>query len=220
MKNIIFYFSLFITSLIFWSCECVPTIDTPKKILPEEAARVAFINAVNDENSIKIESNELMIIDKLYLSEPSVNYEIAASGSIKIISNKDKSTLFYGYFEFANLQHYTVFFHGSSSRIRTLMCSDSTAENKNKSYIRIINLYPDSPVKYLISGGNTGQLTYRAFTSAAEIKYSQISISLITAENNISLERQIDTKPGYIYNCIINSGSAGGIDMKVVKVLM
>ncbi len=64
-SHIFFILVILIISISFFSCECVPTIDSEKTILPTQFGKVGFINITDELEYINIYQREINVADSI-----------------------------------------------------------------------------------------------------------------------------------------------------------
>lgn len=134
-----FAFILIFIYLVF-GCECVEDINTPKIIEPDEAANVAFINAISEYESIDIFSDDVIVNENLNNNEAKSVFSMVASGNtfIKVVDAKSKIGIMNFSAEFEKGKFYTIVFYSINSRIIPLIINEDFA-NEPQNNIRFVN---------------------------------------------------------------------------------
>ncbi len=131
------------------SCECVPIIDTPKKILPTEFGNVILINAIDDISGLNAYQNGIVIKNNLENLSASENYNKIEVGLTNIAtfdnSSNERIVSFVGDIEIN--RYYSAVFYGSKKFTSCFFIPDSI-ENfpKSNACIRFMNLNLESTI--------------------------------------------------------------------------
>jgi len=131
-----------VISVIIYGCECVPGIDAPKVISPENSTNCLFINAIEDNNDISFLTDEIQIVGKVnYLVTNNEFKKVKIGNSyIKIIANDGISSIYNSPVEFLKDKNYILGAAGKGFDIHTLVAPDYINSLDNEDYVKIINL--------------------------------------------------------------------------------
>lgn len=202
--------SLYIlSSFLIFSCECVPGIETDKKITPKESTDAAFINCTSDNTPLTLYSNSVSIEKSLANNQNNVNYSKFYIGDNFLQVEDDHQSLLYsGLLNFAKGNKYSVFAFGRKSRLRVLSILDSLPKNIMSGF-RFINLNPESKsILVQISGYDNKELKFRSYTDVFPLGLSPISYSITDIEtNNLLRTGTILFRSNSLINMILTEGS-------------
>ncbi|OGU10472.1 MAG: hypothetical protein A2X61_08755 [Ignavibacteria bacterium GWB2_35_12] len=201
---------LLIFTILFVSCECVPDIVTPKVVEPTDFAKVMFINAIPDIDSVDICSVDKIISRNLLYDSTFVEYKKIASGltSIRIQNFKDSAIHFNSMFELIKDAHYTFFAYGTKSRVNGLLINDSI-ENPvpTNAYVRFVHLSQDAPeVVFAFDSYQINQLVkYKSYTKFMPIPTGIFTLVINDYSNGSEITKveNYNFKPGKYYNLLL-----------------
>lgn len=161
LKNIFFISILF----SFYACECVPTMETEKEIIPTQFGHIAFINSLGTKSSINISYNSTNIINNLFLDSKDSIYDISLNKITKGFSNikifqldtfqldtinlYTKPILSFGVNIEQGENYSAVIYKKNSMNTCLFLCDSFSLSKKNYSQFRLINLSNDSLFIYI-----------------------------------------------------------------------
>lgn len=227
-RDIFYIFLLLPVIFIFFSCECVPTIDSEKTILPTQFGKVCFINATDKFDYVNIYQRELYVADSLcslYYTNQDITTtkpEKIETGltNIKIFdskiykahdSNKENNT---GYISPSPIlsfiseieldKYYSAVFYTQNNLTKCLFMQDSIGllqNTKSSSILRLVNL---SPNKTIFELDKKTELELSPFASSELILYNFdeiINICVYDSNKNTILSTLIiQTEKNNFYN--------------------
>ena len=159
-KNL-FFLLIFIS---FYACECVPTMETEKEIIPTQFGHIAFINSLSTKSFINISYNSTNIINSLLLDSKDSIYDISLNKITKGFSNikisrldtleldtinLDKPILSFGVNIEQGKKYSAIFYKKNSMNTCLFLCDSFSLSNENYSHFRVINLSNDSLFIYI-----------------------------------------------------------------------
>jgi Domain of unknown function (DUF4397) len=223
----ILYFIFFFSSLLFYGCECVPGIDTPKVIEPVDFANVLFINAMPDVDVVDVWSTDHLVLGNLsYDNNQNIYKKIGAgSSNIKFIVQKDSSIIFNSTTELQKDENYTFIGYGRNDRIKGMLMSDSIdSYSANNAYIRFAHVSDDAPaVKFIISSYPINPaLDYGLYSGIYPVPIGKYSISVNDTLTNSTLAKidTLDIKAGSLYNLILRGHFTGSQTRKLECIII
>ncbi len=225
------YLSTFLLLLVMWgfnACECVPDINTPKEIKPDQFSNVMFINSNSDFDLLKFKTEAGDFSANVYYLEENYSYQSIIPGivNIKIATAKD-SLLFNSVMDLKRAFPYTFFAFGTSDRMQGFLLTD-TINNyaSNNSYFRCINLANFSPYIMFKIIGSYSIPTIRPFKTASNFypTYSgiyNIEIRNATNDSLMLYEKNIEFKAGRAYSLLLRGYFHGmghqELNLKVIE---
>lgn len=194
---------LIILVLALSACECPPSADAPKKIIPTEYSRICVLNSVHNTYSINIDTKYGNIFENL-LFRKHTNYEKIGSGNNFI-------NLKYNIFEFYKVAanfgknaYYTFIPTGNAEQVQTLLVNDDVERlDKSKAYIRIINSHLYLPNLKIINIELKGQenFAYREYTAFLESSVGMENFKFFV-EDSLVINLQVNTQAGNCYTIV------------------
>ncbi|HRP02794.1 MAG TPA: hypothetical protein PLE30_09125 [Candidatus Kapabacteria bacterium] len=129
----------FIITLFIYACECVPGLDTPKEITPENSTDCIFINGVEDNESLYIETDDIKISGNISYRQSKFEYKRVKVGNyyLKIKANDSLSIIYNSPIKFRKDKKYILCAYGKDYSIETLLIEQGLSEAK---WSKIINL--------------------------------------------------------------------------------
>lgn len=126
------------------ACECVPTLDTPKKFDPDEAARLLFVHAMPDVGAVVFESDVITLEDLGYDSPANEYHKLSAgTNHLRIIRKENGANLFLAMAEFEKDLSYTLVAYGAGNgtAIESKILNDTIGSfDQTKTYVRFVNV--------------------------------------------------------------------------------
>ncbi len=201
-------------------CECIPKLDTDRKVDPQTAANVLFVHALPGVGKINAES-DIKTVKGLEYRIPPFKYEKIGSGmnSIRYIEAEQNFTLFNMPLKLKKSRYYTFIGYGSESRANALVLNDSIPNyDPNKTYIRFVNVAYDSPeIDFHIFNNeidNTITIPFEQFTHFTEVNPGEYSIEI--KENKVThLTDNKELQTGEINTILLRGCFNGGNDISI-----
>lgn len=139
--------SLLLLSALFWSCQCVIGIETPKEVSPTFFSHILFINAHPEFDELNILTDENVLVKSLYYNVNPKSYTSVSPGSRNIqITNYQDSVLFNSVSDLVDNQKYTFIAYGNSKRVQSIFFNDTISNFQPANmYYRVVDVSPDSP---------------------------------------------------------------------------
>ena len=183
------YLLIILISLIIVSCECVPGLDAPKEITPENSTECLLINGIEDNKSIYFETDEIKIAGAINFPETKYEYKKVKAGNyfLKIKGSDSTSVIYNSPINFKKDNRYILAAAGINYNIQTLLLEyDYSATN----FTEIINLAGDSkPLEVtVISGNDTLRFDLNPMSSIKLDWHSKIVDMLYIKNNKSELE--------------------------------
>ncbi len=210
------------------SCECVPDINTPKEIKPDQYSNVMFINSNPDFDLLKFATEAGNFSADVYYLAEDYDYQSIIPGivNIQILAGKD-SLLFNSVMDLKRAFPYTFFAFGTSDRMQGFVLTD-TIDNyaSNNSYFRCINLANYSPYIMFKIIGTYSIPTIRPYKTASNFfpTYSgvyNVEIRNAMTDSVLLYEKNIEFKPGYAYSLLLRGYYKGmghqKMNLKVIE---
>lgn len=175
---------IFIYTVFLLSCECVPGINSPKIVEPDEPAFVNFVHALPDKPDLNIKT-ELKTILNISYDEPKINYESIASGrnNFKLIRTDNSNTIYSRTTELIKDKKYTFIAYGYGNVARELLLNDIT--DNIDTYFRIAHVSLNAPpVRAEIGDSNDFFLSFRDYTPNNIISSGIYHIRIFAAESD------------------------------------
>ena len=203
--------------LFLHACECVPDIDTPKEITPDQYANVMFLNSNSDYELLKFKTeSDNFVINSYYLTDE-FSYQDMIPGIVNVqIFTPGDSMLFNSVMDLKKAYPYMFFAFGNSDRVQGMLLVDTINNfSRNNSYFRCINLANYSPYIMFKIIGSYSIPTIRPFKTASSFfpTYSGTYNSEIRNATNDSLVlfyQNAEFKAGRAYSLLLR-GYYGGI---------
>lgn len=166
------YLLFILLSLIIISCECVPGLDAPKEITPENSTECLFINAIEDNKNIYLETDEIKISGAINYNLTNFEYKKVKAGNyfLKIKGNDSISVIYNSPINFKKDKRYILAAAGIGYSIQTLLLENEYTVTK---WTELINL-----------SGNTTPLEITIITNSDTLKYSLNPISSVKLDIN------------------------------------
>ena len=135
----------------FYSCECVPGINTPREITPSQYAHVMFINSISgyDWDYVRMNTGYQNHVDDSYYNSSSYTYKeiIPALTNIYIQSPNNDSLIYNGLIDIQMAVPYTYIAYSANDRIQGMMLNDSIdSYSKTNAYFRCVHIGNDVPI--------------------------------------------------------------------------
>ena len=216
VKIIILFASLLIGLLFLHSCECVPDIVTPRKIIPDQYANVMFLNSNSDFDLMKFQTESgNFVVNSFYLTEK-FSYQSMIPGivNVQILTQRD-SMLFNSVMDLNKSYPYTFFAFGNADRVQGLLLVDTVFRySKYNTFFRCINLAMSSPyIKFLIVGSYPIEKIKPYKTSSGFYPISsglyKIEIRNATNDSLLLTYNNAEFKPGRAYSLLLRGYYSG-----------
>ncbi|MBX3044949.1 MAG: DUF4397 domain-containing protein [Candidatus Kapabacteria bacterium] len=201
----------FIASILFvalTACECVPDIDTPKIISPENYSYAAMINAIPDRENLVIESDDIPLFYGVSYSGGTHYYQKinSANSFLRLIDSDSQLSLFNMPINLTKLKHYSIIFYGFRNSAKALIIDDEPAFEKNGAFFRIIHTAVDAQnFTFQVSGPQNFDfdIGFKSFSELTQIVPGNYNIKLINIQNQIVSESQFNIESNKIYNFVL-----------------
>lgn len=192
-----------------YGCECVPDINTPKEITPDNFSYVRIINALPDHTEISTESNDIkLIIPALYSNEDSVTYQKFHTGNsmIKIYSLAHEQVIANQPYMLAKDKHYSLVAYGRGSIALTTLIEDNyTNLELGKSAVRLLNFSTGrNEFKFVLAGTQNfeQELAFSSYSEFITIQSGDYKVTLKDDIGTIIAEENMKIAPGVNYDII------------------
>ncbi len=195
-------------------CECVPDINTPKEITPSDYANSLFINVSSKYEKLKIESDEVVVIDELLNPQTEFKYYKVWSGNryLRVTETTNQNTILNLPVSFKNKDYYTIVFYNIGSRMKSIILRDSISELKptNFSNYRIISaIENNSPLNIEIHRDSEKIFSfnnlYNSISDYNSLNGGNYLIKVVDSENKKVLkEMEFNCQLNSIYNILIS----------------
>lgn len=178
---------MFSISLLI-SCECIPEINTPKIISPDNYANALFVNAIADRENLTAESNDIPLLGTISYTNPDYKYIKINSGDsyLRLLDKETGLSLFNMPVRLDKFKFYTVIFYGYRNSAKALILSDSLPQGS--STYRFVHTSFDSRDFIFRVTSNSIQkdvsLSFKDFTEPEEIMSGNYTISIVDPEND------------------------------------
>lgn len=210
------------------ACECVPDINTPKDIKPDQYANVMFVNSNCDFDLLKFKTEyDVFTINSYYLTDD-YYYQSMIPGITNVrILTPDDSILFNSMMDLKKAFPYTFFAFGNIDRMQGLLLTD-TINNylPNNTYFRCVNLANLSPYIMFNVIGSYSIPTIQPFkTSSAFFPtysgYYNVEIKNATNDSLLLFVEKVQFKPGRAYSLLLRGYYKGigrrRLDLKIIE---
>jgi hypothetical protein len=183
-----------------FGCECVPDVNAPKQIDPEESAKVAFINVHDNYSSLLIESDDIEIIGELINFQQESQYRNLASGItyIKIVNNENNHGILNFSVDLEIGEYYSLFIFGSGSRAEALLIEDSKIYQNSVRFVNLASIY-DRNLKFEVKDHPeySSSLASRDFSEEIEVSENQYNITIRESLNGSQITSLVTEISGY-----------------------
>jgi len=227
-KKIIYPVIFIAVVLLVNACECVPDINAPKEIKPDQYANVQFVNCNSDFELLRFKTeSDIFTINSYYLDKE-YKYQSMIPGitNIKITDDSD-SLLFNSILDLKKAYPYTFFAFGNINRVQGMLLPD-TINNyiSTNSYFRCINLANLSPYIMFKIIGTYSIPSIHPFKSYSAYfpTYSgiyNIEIRNATNDSLLLFEENIKFDPGRAYSLVLRGYYEGisrrNLNLKVIE---
>lgn len=219
--------SLTLVALIS-SCECVPEINTPKVINPENFSYVRLINALPDHSEIKAESNEIEISVSSYNNDnsPQIYSKFQAGNTFsRIISVSRNQVIANHLFLLAKEEYYTLAVFGRGSIARTLLITDIIPSYKSGySNIRLFNFLngTNGLIYKNQSLGINEAVNFGGHTDFLSIPLGMHEIEIYDTNDQLIGTFELNTETGSSYDLIcqgILNNQPQSINLRIIEII-
>ncbi len=195
---------IILLTFLLTGCECIPSIDTPKDIKPENGAKISFYHLAQDYNNITVENKDITLIDKLGFAQSSGIYKESFTGytNIKVKETSSGESIYNGIYSLEKGMYYSLYFY-KDTRVHVQQVKDSVY--KDAAFVRVVNMYCKNQF-FDVSIGNIAehlQLKCGDLTELYEISKDEI-ITIIDENSNQIFKDNLKIKPNTITNIIIS----------------
>lgn len=223
LKNLFQNIVILILITLFIGCECVPEINTPKIISPDDYSNTIMLNAIPDRDELLVESNEVPLLNPVLYDNPDNNYRKINAGNsfLRLIDSKSKISLFNLPIELEKGQYYTIIFYGYRFSAQALIFEDNYSQNNQKSFFRFVHTSFDSGNLTFRLSGNTNfenNFNFRSYSELNEIDAGNYNISVLR-DGIVLLENNIQISAGNLYSFVLK-GTNATIPLKPIQLDM
>lgn len=194
---------IFVFAIIFAGCECIPGIDTPKDIHPENGAKIAIFHFASSYNSISVSQKGYTIADNLGFASHTPIYKDAFTGysNLKITESSSKHTIYNGIYTFEQGKHYSLYYF-ECNRAKIQQVQDSIY--KGASFVRILNMYPNESYYTVNLTGKITNIRLHCgdMTELYEIGKDEV-LTISDADSNPLHNTEVRYLPDQIQNIVI-----------------
>ncbi|MFA6569872.1 MAG: DUF4397 domain-containing protein [Bacteroidota bacterium] len=188
-----YYFRLLSALILLAGCECVPGIDTPKIVEPQNYSKINIINALTDSDKISFLSNDAIIFDTLGYSNSTADYKKILSGTsgFQVLTLPDSTIVFNSSFYLENEKSYSMIVFGKKTKTRIILLDDMLpAKDTSKFYIRFANCTQTfSEVKFQLNNAAfEQQVSYKFYTNNFALSPVTSSVKILDTSNNVLAE--------------------------------
>lgn len=149
------------------SCECVPGIDTPKKIEPSDYTEFLFVNASDDLSSIEVSADDLNLGSIINYEDTKLKYNRVPIGFPQICFYESGFPIYTTFVKSDKKICYNLFIYGKKNKPNVYLIQDSIRDKNTK----IVNFIP-------ISGNNIILKIDKSYeTEFLDITHSEINLS-------------------------------------------
>ncbi len=167
-------------------CECVPGLDTPKVIDPQNSSSVAFIHSLPDIGSLNIVTS-FNIYSNLNYSNDFLLYNKLAVMDNLVLKNINGNIIYRQIIELSKDSYYTMIFFGAGNRIREIFLYDSiSGYESNFALVRFVHTAVNTgAVRFSVNDSMiTSIMTYGSYTEFKQLSPSKFSIKAINIVND------------------------------------
>lgn len=205
MANYIFLILLF---CFVFGCECVPGLDTPKEITPQNSTNCLFVNGIEDNNNIYLETDEIKIAGKINYQKTELDIKKVKIGNyyLKIKGNDSTSVIYNSPINFRKNKQYIYCLAGIYYSILPLLIERDYSNNYSTELINLSgNNYPINIT--IISGADTlVQSLNRMSSMKLDLNNRKIDLLFINNQNS-ELEYNKSNIELSNYNLIVIKGN-------------
>lgn len=209
---------ILLSLILFWGCECVTEIDTPKNISPSTYAHLMTITALPEFDELKIYNEFWQKPFYIFYQNDANNYQYKdityGLNNIRVMTRKD-SVIFNSTISLEKTKYYTFIIFGSKQRVQAMLLRDSIFNyKKSNAYFRCIHTSSDAPQVNFIINSNYPiiySLPYRTnsnFTPVVPGIYS-IKINDAITDSTLTSIKKFEFKEGFLYTLILRGYSEG-----------
>lgn len=156
-----------ISAFAIISCECVPGIDTPKKIEPSDYTEFLFVNASDELSSIEVSADDLNIGANLNYEDTKLKYNKVPIGFPQICFYESGFPIYTTFVKSEKQISYNLFIYGKKNKPSVYLIQDSVRDKNTK----IVNFIP-------ISGNNIILKIDKSYeTEFLDITHSEINLT-------------------------------------------
>ena len=211
----IFHLFTVLIAVFFVSCECVPDINTPKVITPDQYANILFSNCNSNFDLLKFKTDGGNVFNSYYLENKSIYQQVIPGlANVNIFTYGD-SVLFNSVMDLQKAKPYTFIAFGSQDRVQGMMLDDTIAAYSNSNaYFRCVNLANESPYIMFKVNGTYSIPIVQPFRSSSKFypTYSgvyNIEILNATTDSLMMSYRNLTLLPGIAYTFVLRGYFTG-----------
>lgn len=214
---------IILLAIIITGCECVPGLDAPKEITPGNSTDCLFINGIEDNQEIFLETDEIKIPGSISYKNTSYDFKKVKIGSyyLKIKALDSTSVIYNSPIKFQKDKKYILAAAGANYFIQTHIIE---FDSFNQDFTELINLSGNiSPLEIsIISGADTISHNLNQLSSVKlnlfnqkidllyiknqnfELEFSQKDIILLKNNLLIIKGNHLKNKSGIILDIVVN----------------
>lgn len=216
-------YALFIAICGLIACECPPSANTPKEIIPSEFAKICIFNAIYSNSGINISTKYGIFLNGLRFQSYTNAYTNIGSGN-NLINCLDGSNTFYSAsVNFTKDKYYTAIIVGNQDDTNVLLLNDSTSiAGFNSSLLRCVNAMKfGSGLEFSHSELGTHHLKFTQSTETKEISAGTNSIVVRYEGKNI-YNLSFHAQAGYKYTFLAyyNPSAQNNINLSINMIEM
>ncbi len=211
-------FTLLIAICGLIACECPPSANTPKEIIPSEYAKICIFNAVYSNSTINLSTMYGAFLNGLRFQSYTSTYYNIGSGN-NMIKCLDGASVFYS--ASVNLskdKYYTAIIVGNQDDTNILLLNDSTAiSGFNSSLLRCTNAMKfGGGLEFVHSELGTHSLQFAQSTDTKEITAGANNI-IVRNEGETIYNLNFHAQAGYKYTLLTyyNPAAANKINLSI-----
>lgn len=199
------------------ACECIPEINTPKIISPNDYSKAVIINAIPDKNILEIESNDIPLLHSAEYENENPEYQKINAGSsyIRLIDKNTNTSLIMIPVQLEKFSNYTIIFYGFRNSAKALVLQDSIKKNSSaeNAFVRFVHTSFDSGEFIFKLSGNksdsSSALSFKTFSEIMPFKPGIYKFEIINPVNqNVILSRNnLQISGSNLYNIILKGTS-------------
>ncbi len=169
-----------LSAFAFISCECVPGIDTPKKIEPSEYTQFLFVNAGDDFSSVNVSADDLNVGSNFNIEDTKLNYLKVPVGFPQICFYESGFPIYTTFVKSEKQISYNLFIYGKKNKPNVYLIQDSIRDKNTK----IVNLIPISGNNLILKIDNTNE------TEFLDITHSEMNLNNTGKKSFVLVDRQ------------------------------
>ena len=185
------------------ACECPPSANTPKEIIPSEYANICIFNAIYSNSDININTKYGVFLSGLRFQSFTPAYKNIGSGNNFIYCLNGSNTFYSASINFIKDKYYTAVIVGNEDDTGILLFSDSTAiSGFNSSLFRFVNAMKfGDGLEFELSEMGKHKLKFGESSPTAEITAGEANI-IVRYEGEIIYNFEFIVQAGYKYTLL------------------